>query len=84
MKQEIKQSLQPERGEDGPNKLVEGEQRRCYPAAHKWAGEQESTALVTSCYHHFKLFDCLVPKPDEILNSCSMGWAGPFKGLVLV
>lgn len=39
------------------------------PAAHEWAVEQESTALITSSDPHFKPSNCVDPKPDEIMNS---------------
>lgn len=39
------------------------------PAAHEWAREQESTALITSSDPHFKPSNCVDPKPDEIMNS---------------
>lgn len=45
-----------------------------FPDAHKWAGEQESTALITSSDPHFKPSNYVYPKADEIMKS--VGWAG--------
>lgn len=62
----------PTRRRRGLNKLVAGRQQRHYPAAHKWAGEEECTTLISS-YHHFKPSHPLHPKPDEMIG---VGWAG--------